>query len=374
MMKSILLHRRAVLSRIMLVCFLSLIVTRDTGTCSNTVSIQDEEDGNDPGFVLLLQTNLPQALNRMGISLVDLQQSIRRNTTALDPREGDCHPHRYPDTREILNRRLLIAADPKLHKMFCRHRNVIAFGFCMTLDSLRLDTDRSVDFRLEYDPAFWRSAHLLHMLYLLRHRDSLDATLAGAYEAMIEMRSQSMDRALQSGQKIDTVFSGDSIMALFEGAATNGPRPEFRNALYTGIPGDRTDSFLYRLSDHVIRAHPKNVVLSISGNDVVQGCPADVTQRHREAIVARLKGAGVERIFWLSLPPASPPAATKAHGTVLIENRNIRTLPVDYVDIYTPLVGPYGVTKPQYFLDGGHVTPAAYLEVIFPLLHQMGIE
>lgn len=373
-MKSRLLRWHIHITRVSLVAFLLLIVTRDAGTCSNNVSLQDEEDGEDIGFALLLQTNLPRALNRMGISVVDLEGALERNTKALRSPEGDCHPHRYPDAQEILNRRRLIAADPKLQNMFCRHKNVIAFGFCMTLQSLRLDSDNNIQWKLEYDPAFWRSAHLLHMLYLLRHRDSADALLGGAYEALIEMRSQTVDRAIQSGRKIETVFSGDSLIAFLEGAAMEGGREEFRNALYTGIPGDRSDSFLYRMMDHVVRARPRNVVISISGNDVVQGCPPEITQRNREGIAARLKAAGVGRILWLSLPPSSPPAATRAHGTVLIENRNIKTLPVEYVDIYTPLVGQHGMTKPQYFMDGGHIQPAAYHEVIFPLLHELGIQ
>jgi hypothetical protein len=246
-------------------------------------------------------------------------------------------------------------------------------GFCSTIISLHRLTSLEIEARLENDPFFWRSAHLLNLIYLLRNLKTTDNLYQAGFESLIELRAQRVDQALFSHENVETLFTGDSLIHLLEYYVNKSNSEEFRNAVYTGIADDRSDMFLYRLLDNVGRLQPRTVVISISGNDVLQGCDPDNIQSNRKLIVTRLRNSGVQRIIWLSLPPISEPTAFPTTGNIINENLKIRDLPVEYLDIYTPLSMPLGIMKPEYFVDGVHFNERAFREVVIPLLHSKGI-
>ncbi|MBI3394354.1 MAG: hypothetical protein HY042_00815 [Spirochaetia bacterium] len=124
---------------------------------------------------------------------------------------------------------------------------------------------------------------------------SKDALFSAGMEVLIEMRSQRIDRALQDRETVDTLFTGDSLVHILELYAEGNGAHEFNNAVYTGIAGDRSDSFLYRLGDHVLRLRPSTVVVSIGGNDLGMDCPQQAIQLNKQKILARLRAGGVRR-------------------------------------------------------------------------------
>ncbi len=222
--------------------------------------------------------------------------------------------------------------------------------------------------RLTTDAEFWSNVVTIDYNYALSQSAKNEKEQKYAiFLSMIIQRTQGVDQALRDARDVQTVFIGDSLMHFFEGIGT----AEFPTGLFAGISGDRTDSLLYRVLHHVGKIRPKNVVISISGNDFLQGCENEKIQERRQLIANALHSSGVQNIYWLSLPPLGDPQKTLG---IPGQNTAIQTITgIQYIDTWTEMAGPDLMIKPEYKGDGIHFNEKGYREVWIPKLKALGL-
>lgn len=107
------------------------------------------------------------------------------------------------------------------------------------------------------------------------------------------------------------VIAGDSLAALFlpELMSKNLPGTD---AINRGIPGDTTAFLFARLEADVIPLRPRNLVLSIGGNDILQGrCLSNVLSFTLLTIKALHEKLPDTRVILTSIPPTNSPRANE---------------------------------------------------------------
>ncbi len=292
-------------------------------------------------------------------SLSDLINQLEGKTS--------CQTSNYPTFDGILKRRALIAKDKGMLYYYCLPNSPMAANCATFLEFTSLN-NAQLQMKLATDLAFWTQVVTIDYNYALSKAGKNPAEAKYAmFLSMILQRSQIVDQALASGRQGETVFIGDSLMHIFEAYG----QAEFPKSVFVGIGGDRTDSMLYRLAYHVGKIRPKNVVMSISGNDFLQSCKTQDIQKRRILIVNVLKSLGVQNIYWVSLPPLGD---KKAAQGIPAQNALIASIPgVTYLDTWTAMAAPDGTIAPQYKGDGIHFNEQAYRDVWIPKFKALGL-
>jgi len=184
---------------------------------------------------------------------------------------------------------------------------------------------------------------------------------------IIAIRAQQAKQFKLANPEVETLFTGDSIMAGYEPVG----KLHHSKAFFSGIPGDRSDMLISRLFWEVRTLQPTNVVLSISGNDILQNCAEDRIQNNRILIVNALKCMGVKNVYWMALPPIS---LNGLAPTVVRNNQKLKDLEgVNFVDSYSKMVDAKGEILEQYRGDGIHFRALGYEEVWVPMLKALGL-
>lgn len=283
-----------------------------------------------------------------------------------------CESALYPTFDEMVKRKSLIAKNQGMLFYHCGNQAPAAHLCPTFLELISLDAAR-LRVKLAQDPLFWANVLEIDKTFALsRAGKSPEEAKYAVLIGVIQQRNQEVDQAIASGRPVDTVFIGDSLMHIFEAYGT----VEFPKGLFVGIGGDRTDSLLYRLRYHVGKIKPKNVVISISGNDVLQSCKDSRIQDRRKMIAQSLRALGVKNIYWVSLPPLGSEKITLRMPPQNAKIQSLWTLGVHYVDTYTSMVGPKKMIKPEYAGENGdwiHFNERAYREVWIPQLKALGL-
>lgn len=169
---------------------------------------------------------------------------------------------------------------------------------------------------------------------------------------MYRERRVAMFRALPASE-VDVVMLGDSHT---EGGLWSELLPGVR-VLNRGLGWDSSQDVLDRL-DEVIARRPRSVVLLVGIVDLRLGAePQDVAARV-EAIVGRLRAAGI-RVVVQSVLPVAPQLRERTNARVAGLNERLKALP-DYLDLHPVLVKD-GALDPSLTHDGVHLSGPAYL-------------
>jgi lysophospholipase L1-like esterase len=181
--------------------------------------------------------------------------------------------------------------------------------------------------------------------------------------------------ALSAGETI--VLLGDSLTA---GGGQFVQKVVMDKVFNLGVVGDTTMSLWARL-DEVVEKNPQIIYLQVGINDLGQNFTVEeIVKRHRR-IWAELKEKLPEvKLYVCSLIPIREPsfdvrphrltnAYIRALNTQLAKAAHGQNL--DFIDLFTPLLGPDGQLPQAFTFDGVHLTSLAYavwLETLKPYL------
>jgi acyl-CoA thioesterase-1 len=105
--------------------------------------------------------------------------------------------------------------------------------------------------------------------------------------------------------------------------------------LDAGVTGDTSAGGLARL-DWLLGDRPSHVIVELGGNDALRALPPEELERNLDAIIARLKGAGVKVLLAGML---APPNLGEDYGQA-------------FAAVFPRLAGAHGVPLYRFFLDG----------------------
>lgn len=99
------------------------------------------------------------------------------------------------------------------------------------------------------------------------------------------------------------VLTGDSISALYRPHLLNRDLPKLK-ILNTGVGGDTTDLFLWRLNEDVLKYKPKIIIISIGGNDLLRERCIPLALENTRKIILKIKKSNPRvKIIFLGIPP-----------------------------------------------------------------------
>ena len=153
-----------------------------------------------------------------------------------------------------------------------------------------------------------------------------------------------------------TLLLGDSLTAWHDWSDLLGPH------LNHGIPGDTTDGLLYRLQ-RSLSANPERIILMIGTNDLIQQTPLEVVTHNYTRLLSEL--LEIEHLFVLSVPPvADAPHTTAINADIAALNEwlkeQIWKYGFTYVDVYGAMVDGHQAIRPEFTVDGVHLSDAGY--------------
>lgn len=153
-----------------------------------------------------------------------------------------------------------------------------------------------------------------------------------------------------------TLLLGDSLTAWHDWSDLLGPH------LNHGIPGDTTDGLLYRLQ-RSLSANPERVILMIGTNDLIGHTPLENVMHNYTRLLSEL--LGIEHLYVCSLPPvADAPHSTSINADIAAMNEwlkdQIWKYHFTYVDVYETMVDEHQAIRPEFTVDGVHLSDAGY--------------
>jgi lysophospholipase L1-like esterase len=168
------------------------------------------------------------------------------------------------------------------------------------------------------------------------------------------------------------VCFGDSLTA-GTGAPSGMSYPEQLERLLgepvinAGRPGDTTASALARLDDDVLALRPRLVLITLGGNDLMQGTPADEAMTRLETIVRRIHRQGALAV----VGGLDPPLLDKGYGSAYDElARQTRCVLID--DILQDVLGRQDLMSDQIHpnADGYAIVARRFEQAIRPYLER----
>ena len=166
------------------------------------------------------------------------------------------------------------------------------------------------------------------------------------------------------------VLAGDSIAALFMHHFRERYLPGVDIA-NRGIGGDTTELLLLLIEEVVLVLRPRVVIISISGNDLLQERCSDFVLQNVERILDRIqqKAPGT-RVLVTSVPPVYE---KRLNGIVIHYNQRLRNLvakhkQASYIDLHSRLINTEGSRLAEQFwlhspggkVDRVHFNDAGY--------------
>jgi lysophospholipase L1-like esterase len=136
--------------------------------------------------------------------------------------------------------------------------------------------------------------------------------------------------------KASVVITGDSIAALFLPHRMERYLPGM-NAVNRGIGGDTVGLLATRLESDVLALRPRTVVISIGGNDILQGRCLDHTLNLTRDVIRTIKNRSpATRVLMTSVPPT---LTWKANQIVPFYNWQLKYITmeiagVEYLDLW----------------------------------------
>jgi acyl-CoA thioesterase I len=136
------------------------------------------------------------------------------------------------------------------------------------------------------------------------------------------------------------------------------------------VSGDTSSDGLARI-DNVIAVHPALVILEFGGNDGLRGLPIELTQKHLEEMITRLKRAKVPVVLvGITLPPNYGPDYVKPFTAMfpeLAKQHHIKLLPFLLAHVYqnSGMMQPDGIHPNG---AGNEVIAKDVFDLIKPLL------
>ncbi len=159
------------------------------------------------------------------------------------------------------------------------------------------------------------------------------------------------------------LFVGSSSIRLW-----NDLESQFADApvvLKRGFGGSRLSDCVRYLDQLVISYRPRVVVLYAGDNDLAEGAsPEDILERVKAFSAGVHQQLPETRVFFLSIKPS--PARIKLIGKVRAANKLVKNYAeehpqVDYIDVFTPMLGEDGSPRPELFAeDRLHLSRAGY--------------
>ena len=159
------------------------------------------------------------------------------------------------------------------------------------------------------------------------------------------------------------LFVGSSSIRLW-----NDLESQFTDApvvLKRGFGGSRLSDCVRHLDKLVINYRPRVVVLYAGDNDLAEGAtPEQVLERVKAFSGGVHEQLPDTRIAFLSIKPS--PARIKLIGKVRAANRLVKEYAeehprVEYIDVFTPMLGQDGFPRPELFAeDKLHLSRAGY--------------
>ena len=158
------------------------------------------------------------------------------------------------------------------------------------------------------------------------------------------------------------LFVGSSSIRLWRSLATDFPD---RAAINRGFGGSRIADATHYADRLVAPYQPRAIVLYAGDNDLAEGCTPEQVRNAFAAFVRRARSldAGVP-IAFIAIKPSM------ARGSLLPQIRRANSLVrdyargqkgVDYLDAFTPMLGPAGAPQPKWFGDDGlHLNRQGY--------------
>ena len=133
-----------------------------------------------------------------------------------------------------------------------------------------------------------------------------------------------------------------------------------QHVLNFGIGGNTTDDVLERL-DEVVAARPSIVVLEIGTNDFAWRIPLEEVVETIERLLVELRAKLPDaRLLVQSILPRQPEYAHVVHTV----NEQIQafapSVDVEYLDVWPALAGDDEGIKPEFTVDGLHLSDAGY--------------
>jgi lysophospholipase L1-like esterase len=153
-----------------------------------------------------------------------------------------------------------------------------------------------------------------------------------------------------------TAFVGDSLTEQGDWQAVLPGQ----HVLNFGVGGNTSDDLLDRI-DEVVAAGPSTVVLEIGTNDFAWRLPVEEVVTNIEHVLTELRAKLPDaRVVVQSILPRQ---SDYAH-IVTIVNRQIEaftpTVGGEYLDVWPALAGDDGGLRPEFTVDGLHLSDAGY--------------
>jgi hypothetical protein len=168
---------------------------------------------------------------------------------------------------------------------------------------------------------------------------------------------------LQAPPPDGVLFVGSSSIRLW-----NGLESQFADApvvLKRGFGGSRLSDCVHHLNQLVIGYRPRLVLVYAGDNDLAEGStPEEILERFKafsSGVHAQLPET---RVAFISIKPS--PARIALIGKVRAANQLVKAYAaeephVDYIDVYTPMLGQNGLPRPELFVeDNLHLSSAGY--------------
>lgn len=188
-------------------------------------------------------------------------------------------------------------------------------------------------------PSSRRGANLGFDYFLERKTCDTEPVAKGDREKYLQIHSTLRAAFALENQKVqraNLVITGDSIAALFMPHLMTKYLPGV-NAANRGIGGDTVALLTSRLDTDVLPLRPRNIAISIGGNDVLQGrCMDHTINLTREMILGIQRKSPGTRVLMTSLPPT---LTWKANQIMPFYNWQLKYLTeelanVEYLDLW----------------------------------------
>jgi lysophospholipase L1-like esterase len=211
---------------------------------------------------------------------------------------------------------------------------------------------------------------ICHPAVAQNQQRSPDKPLAEPFSNARWHRLLEYHRAQLTVRKADVCFMGDSLTEAWqqEGASAWRMMTHGLRAVNCGIAGDRIEHVLYRLQRLDLgRAKPRAVVLWAGTNNLSADQPDTPEGAVRGVMAATklIKTASPEtKIVVLSLAPNGLAIDSPLQRAVKETNRLLaQQVPASdavFVDLHAALANPDGGWKPDFSLDGTHLSTRGY--------------
>jgi lysophospholipase L1-like esterase len=177
-----------------------------------------------------------------------------------------------------------------------------------------------------------------------------------------DIRKFTASDAIQPPPKHGVLFIGSSSIRFWQTLASDFPHQQVINRGFGG--SELRDSTWY--ADRIVVPYaPRLIVLYAGDNDLNSGRSAEQVRDDFVAFVQRVRGDLPDtHIAYLSIKPSPSraqlmPAALRANA--LIRSAAASLPQVDYIDVYTPMLGADGKPRAELFgPDRLHMTAAGY--------------